>query len=90
MSTNPDQNPKTGSFSDEIAFLEHRLQHAFQHQGVADWECCFLRLNFVSVYVRDQERSKRFFVEQLRFRAMTDVEFPSFRLRNCRKPNRRH
>ena len=77
MSTNPYKNPKDGLFSDEIVFVEHGIEQAFQHEGVADRKCCFLRLNFVSVYVRDQERSKRFFVEQLGFRLMIDVQFPS-------------
>lgn len=77
MSTNSDQNPLAGSFSDEVVFVDHGLQHAFQHEGIADREGYFLRLNFVSVYVRDQELSKRFFVDQLGFRTMIDVKFPS-------------
>ena len=32
----------------------------------------FLRLNFVTLWVRDQERSRRFFVEQLDFEAIVD------------------
>jgi catechol 2,3-dioxygenase-like lactoylglutathione lyase family enzyme len=36
-----------------------------------------LRLHFASVYVRDQERSKRFFLDQLGFNLVTDVRFPS-------------
>jgi serine phosphatase RsbU (regulator of sigma subunit)/catechol 2,3-dioxygenase-like lactoylglutathione lyase family enzyme len=36
----------------------------------------FLRLNFVTVWVRDQERSRRFFVHQLGFRAIVDVDAP--------------
>lgn len=56
------------------------MEHPFQHEGgnfSRDREGRFLRLNFVSVYVGDQERSKKFFVEQLGFRLMTDVKFPS-------------
>lgn len=34
-------------------------------------------MNLVSVYVSDQERSKKFFVEQLGFRLMIDMTFPS-------------
>lgn len=80
MSTNPDQTPKAGSLSDEIVFVEHGIEHAFQHEGSdfgLDRERRFLRLNFVSVYVSDQELSKNFFVEQLGFRVMIDVKFPS-------------
>jgi serine phosphatase RsbU (regulator of sigma subunit)/catechol 2,3-dioxygenase-like lactoylglutathione lyase family enzyme len=34
----------------------------------------FLRLNFATVWVRDQERSRRFFVGQLGFQTIVDVE----------------
>src|ERR1700730_7255541 len=37
----------------------------------------YLRLQFVRVFVRDQERSMRFFVEQLGFRLLLDVRFAS-------------
>src|SRR5256885_16410634 len=36
----------------------------------------FLRLNFVTLWVRDQERSRRFFVEKLDFEAIVDVQTP--------------
>ena len=36
----------------------------------------FLRLNFVTLWVRDQERSWRFFVEQLNFEAIVNVQTP--------------
>jgi catechol 2,3-dioxygenase-like lactoylglutathione lyase family enzyme len=36
----------------------------------------FLRLNFATVWVRDQERSRQFFVDQLGFQAMVDIEVP--------------
>jgi serine phosphatase RsbU (regulator of sigma subunit)/catechol 2,3-dioxygenase-like lactoylglutathione lyase family enzyme len=36
----------------------------------------FLRLNFVTVWVRDQERSRRFFVDQLGFQVAVDAEAP--------------
>jgi serine phosphatase RsbU (regulator of sigma subunit)/catechol 2,3-dioxygenase-like lactoylglutathione lyase family enzyme len=36
----------------------------------------FLRLNFVTLWVRDQERSRRFFVEKLNFEAIVDVQTP--------------
>jgi serine phosphatase RsbU (regulator of sigma subunit)/catechol 2,3-dioxygenase-like lactoylglutathione lyase family enzyme len=36
----------------------------------------FLRLNFVTVWVRDQERSRRFFVDQLGFQVAVESELP--------------
>src|SRR5260370_41917650 len=36
----------------------------------------FLRLNFVTLWVRDQERSRRFFMERLMFEAVADVPTP--------------
>jgi serine phosphatase RsbU (regulator of sigma subunit) len=36
----------------------------------------FLRLNFVTLWVRDQKRSRRFFVEKLNFEAIVDVQTP--------------
>src|SRR5215472_6004646 len=36
----------------------------------------FLRLNFATVWVRDQERSRRFFVDQLGFQTLVDAEVP--------------
>ncbi len=68
------------SFSDRIVFVEQGIRHFFQYEGAGpepDREDPFLRLNFVSVYVSDQERSKRFFLEQLGFRLMIDALFPS-------------
>jgi len=39
----------------------------------------FLRLNFVTLWVRDQERSRRFFVEELNFETIVDVQTPEGR-----------
>jgi len=36
----------------------------------------FLRLNFVTLWVRDRERSRRFFVDKLNFEAIVDVPTP--------------
>jgi serine phosphatase RsbU (regulator of sigma subunit)/catechol 2,3-dioxygenase-like lactoylglutathione lyase family enzyme len=36
----------------------------------------FLRLNFVTLWVRDQDRSRRFFLEKLNFEAIVDVQTP--------------
>jgi serine phosphatase RsbU (regulator of sigma subunit) len=77
---NPDETENQGSASDRIVFVEHGIRHAFQYEGAGpgpNREDAFLRLNFVSVYVSDQERSKRFFLEQLGFKLLIDVQFPS-------------
>jgi len=77
---NPDQDLNTEPFSDEIVFVEHGMEHPFQYERgdfSRDREGRFLRLSFVTVYVTDQEHSKKFFVEQLGFRLMIDVKFPS-------------
>jgi len=42
----------------------------------AEFSELFLRLNFATVWVRDQERSRRFFVEQLGFQVAIDAEVP--------------
>ena len=36
----------------------------------------FLRLHLATLWVRDQERSRRFFVDQLGFKVLVDVEAP--------------
>jgi serine phosphatase RsbU (regulator of sigma subunit)/catechol 2,3-dioxygenase-like lactoylglutathione lyase family enzyme len=36
----------------------------------------FLRLNFVTLWVRDQERSRQFFVEKLFFETIVDIQIP--------------
>ena len=45
------------------------------HDHAAELVQPFLRLNFATVWVRDQERSRRFFVEQLGFQVI-DTEVP--------------
>jgi serine phosphatase RsbU (regulator of sigma subunit) len=45
-------------------------------RDVAEFSQAFLRLNFATVWVRDQERSRQFFVEQLGFQAAIDAEVP--------------
>ena len=37
----------------------------------------FLRLNFATIWIRDQERTRRFFVDQLGFQVAVDAEVPS-------------
>lgn len=52
----------------------------FRHDGTSlrlDGVEPYLRLHFVSVYVRDQERSMRFFVDKLGFKVVADAQFAS-------------
>jgi serine phosphatase RsbU (regulator of sigma subunit)/catechol 2,3-dioxygenase-like lactoylglutathione lyase family enzyme len=80
MIKDPDQIAPTDSASDRIVFLEQGIRHSFQFEGAdpePDREATFLRINFVSVYVNDQDRSKKFFLEQLGFKLMIDACFPS-------------
>jgi catechol 2,3-dioxygenase-like lactoylglutathione lyase family enzyme len=37
----------------------------------------FLRLNFATVWIRDQERTRRFFIDQLGFQVAVDAEVPN-------------
>jgi serine phosphatase RsbU (regulator of sigma subunit)/predicted enzyme related to lactoylglutathione lyase len=53
---------------------------AFRYDGAGfrlDGGEPYLRLHFVTIYVSDQERSLRFFVDQLGFSVVTDVRFAS-------------
>lgn len=53
---------------------------AFRSDGVGfrlDGSQPYLRLHFVTIYVSDQERSLRFFVDQLGFSIISDVRFAS-------------
>ncbi|HEV2323962.1 MAG TPA: SpoIIE family protein phosphatase [Terracidiphilus sp.] len=76
----PDQNADGGSTDESIVFVERGISHSFQYEGTGSGsarEGLFFRLNFVSVYVTDQERSLRFFVNSLGFRLAIDTHFPS-------------
>src|SRR6266436_6935481 len=44
----------------------------------------FLRLNFATLWVRDQEWSRRFFVEKLNFEPIVDVQLPRRPVDRCR------
>src|SRR5260370_15368306 len=46
----------------------------------------FLRLNFVTLWVRDQERSRRFFMERLMFEAVVGRPAPEGRRRVAGAP----
>lgn len=65
---------------DEIVSVdapEAGSERANRITAVSENAARYLRLQFVNVYVRDQERSKRFFVEQLGFSLVMDVRFAS-------------
>lgn len=77
---NDNPQPRTGWLTDRIVWLEQGIQHSFRHEGTGprlDRKDPYLRLHFVSVYLRDQERSKRFFLEQMGSHLVMDVRFES-------------
>ena len=64
--------------SDRIVSVTHGPD--YERDGAVvrmDRQNPFLSLQFVNVYVHDQERSLRFFVDQLGFRLISDVRFAS-------------
>lgn len=61
------------AFSQESDFRRHADASAFRLDGTNP----YLRLHFVSVYVSDQERSMRFFVDKLGFTLVSDARFAS-------------
>ena len=72
--------PENGWMSDKIVSAAQEADFAAisNRSGVRlDGTGPYLRLHFVSVYVRDQERSIRFFVDQLGFTLIADVMFAS-------------
>lgn len=80
VSENPNQPAGSDGATARIVFVEHGIEHSFQDEAVRTGvrrESPFVRLNFVSVYVCDQDRSRTFFVDQLGFDLVMDVRFPS-------------
>lgn len=72
------QAPKGNWFSDRIVEIRHGPDSTRDGATVRmDRRDPFLSLQFVTVWVRDQERSLRFFVDQLGFRLISDVRFAS-------------
>jgi serine phosphatase RsbU (regulator of sigma subunit)/predicted enzyme related to lactoylglutathione lyase len=72
--------PRTDWLSDTIVSVAPGAEVAFRHDGTGirlDRTEPYLRLHFVSVYVRDQERSLRFFVDRLGYRLVVDARFAS-------------
>jgi catechol 2,3-dioxygenase-like lactoylglutathione lyase family enzyme len=64
--------------SDTIVSIDQ--PSAFRYDGAGfrlDGDEPYLRLHFVTIYVSDQERSLRFFVDQLGFSLVSDVRFAS-------------
>ena len=61
------------ALSQETDFRRHAESSAFRLDGAGP----YLRLHFVSVYVSDQERSMRFFVDKLGFTLVADARFAS-------------
>jgi serine phosphatase RsbU (regulator of sigma subunit)/catechol 2,3-dioxygenase-like lactoylglutathione lyase family enzyme len=69
-----------GWLSDTIVSVDRGTDSPLLHSGGdfrLDRTEPFLRLQFVSVFVSDQERSLRFFTDQLGFKLMVDVHFAS-------------
>jgi serine phosphatase RsbU (regulator of sigma subunit)/predicted enzyme related to lactoylglutathione lyase len=78
----PNDNPlpRTGWLTDRIVSVEHGTEYSFRHEGRgprSDTKDPYLSLHFVNIYVRDQERSKKFFLEQIGFNLVADVRFES-------------
>ncbi|WP_353063271.1 SpoIIE family protein phosphatase [Tunturibacter psychrotolerans] len=72
--------PESGWMSDKIVSAAQEADFAAisNRSGVRlDGTGPYLRLHFANVYVRDQERSIRFFVDQLGFTLIADVTFAS-------------
>ena len=79
MSDEPTQEPAQGDWlSDRIVSVTHGPDYTRDGATVRmDRRDPFFSLQFVTVYVRDQDRSLRFFVDQLGFRLISDVRFAS-------------
>lgn len=76
----PDENNQSPHnwLSDRIVSITHGPDHARDGATVRmDRQDPFFSLQFIQVLVRDQERSLRFFIDQLGFRLISDVRFAS-------------
>jgi serine phosphatase RsbU (regulator of sigma subunit)/uncharacterized glyoxalase superfamily protein PhnB len=80
----PSQAPQTstaeGWLSDRITSVDAGLRSVTSLDGpplAPAHTSPYIRLQFVNVYVRDQERSLRFFVDRLGFTLLLDVRFAS-------------
>ena len=80
MPDKPDSAIESGRLSDRIVSVSRGFDTSFRHDSSdfrQDRKDKFLRLQFVHVYVRDQERSLRFFIDQLGFSLVADIRFAS-------------
>ena len=78
MPAESNQEPPHDWLSDKIVSVTHGPD--YERDGAVvrmDRQDPFLSLQFVHVYVNDQERSLRFFIDQLGFRLISDVRFAS-------------
>ncbi|HEY1897474.1 MAG TPA: hypothetical protein VGG62_14430, partial [Terracidiphilus sp.] len=70
MADEPRLEPQDGWLEDRIESTVHGENASILRDGTGlrlDRKGQFIRLQFVNVFVRDQERSLRFFVDQLGF-----------------------
>lgn len=73
-----DPQPESAWSNDRIVSVDQPTEFRYDGAGFRlDGNEPYLRLHFVTVYVSDQERSLRFFVDQLGFSIVTDVRFAS-------------
>ncbi len=80
MADEPKPEPQDQWLEDRIESTVHGPNASILRDGSGlrlDRKGQFLRLQFVNVFVRDQERSLRFFVDQLGFELVMDVRFAS-------------
>ena len=72
--------PENNWLSDRIVSVEQGPDTPLRRDGSSvrlDRQGQFLRLQFVNIFVADQERSLRFFIDQLGFNLVADVRFAS-------------
>ena len=80
MADEPRPEPQDRWLEDRIESTVHGVNTSILRDGSGlrlDRKGQFLRLQFVNVFVRNQERSLRFFVDQLGFELVMDVRFTS-------------
>lgn len=72
--------PEQSWRNDRIVEIVHGAEAPYRHESAGfrpEDDQLYLRLHFVAVYVSDQERSLRFYHDQLGFALVTDVKFAS-------------
>jgi serine phosphatase RsbU (regulator of sigma subunit)/uncharacterized glyoxalase superfamily protein PhnB len=80
LADEPKSEPQDHWLEDRIESTVHGENASILRDGSGlrlDRKGQFIRLQFVNVFVRDQERSLRFFVDQLGFELVNDVRFAS-------------